>query len=113
MAAASLRFYLDENVPVEIARQLQARGIDAVTVRDLEGLGDAAANHLERASQLGRVLCAFDTDFVDLAARGMNHAGIVIGQPEEHYIGEWVKWLELMHAVYQPDEMVNMIEYVK
>lgn len=31
----SLRFYLDENVPVEIARQLKARNIEAVTVRDL------------------------------------------------------------------------------
>ncbi|MDQ7028127.1 MAG: DUF5615 family PIN-like protein [Anaerolineae bacterium] len=35
MAAQNLRFYLDENIPVEIAKQLQSRGIDVVTARDL------------------------------------------------------------------------------
>ena len=39
MAVENLRFYLDENVSVEVARQLQARGIDVVTVRDLRVFG--------------------------------------------------------------------------
>ena len=29
--AEQLRFYLDENLPVEIARQLRLRGVDEVT----------------------------------------------------------------------------------
>lgn len=85
--AVALRFYLDENLPVEIARQLKAWGIDAITVRDLRRLGDVDENHLQRAAAGGRVLCTFDTDFIDLAARGIPHAGIVLGQPEIHSIG--------------------------
>jgi len=112
LAAANLRFYLDENVPVEVARQLQARGIEVTTVRDLRLLGDSDENHLTRAAETGYVLCTYDTDYIALAGQGRNHAGIVMGQPEVHYIGEWVKWLALMHAVYTPQEMQNRIEYM-
>lgn len=59
-----------------------------------------------------RVLCTYDTDYVVLAAEGQEHTGIVIGQPELHYIGAWVKWLTLMHAVYDPETMRNRVEYL-
>lgn len=112
MAVAHLRFYLDENLSIEIARQLRTRGIDVVTVRDLGLLGDSDENHLQRASHMGYVLCTYDTDYIQLATSGIEHTGIVIGQPELHYIGEWVKWLALMHAVYAPEEMYNRVEYL-
>ena len=110
--AGKLRFYLDENVPIEVARQLQAREIDVVTVRDLGLLGDEDVQHLQRASEMGRVLCTYDTDYVLLAAEGQAHSGIVLGQPELHCIGAWVKWLALMHAVYEPEDMQNRVEYL-
>lgn len=44
--AARLRFYLDENVPVEVAKQLRSRGIDVVTVRDLGLLGATDTVHM-------------------------------------------------------------------
>ena len=112
MAVEKLRFYLDENVPVEIARQLSSRGIDAVTVRDLNLLGDSDENHLQRATDMGRVLCTHDSDYIQMASDGIEHAGIVFGQQEVHYIGEWVKHLELMHAVYKPEDMVNSVEHL-
>jgi hypothetical protein len=61
---------------------------------------------------MGRVLRTYDTDFVVLAAEGQAHTGIVVGHPELHYIGEWVKWLALMHAVYTPEDLHNRVEYV-
>ena len=109
---ASLRFYLDENVPVQVARQLKARGIDAVTARDLGLLGEDDINHLQNATELGRVLCTHDTDFLHLASFGRQHSGIVFGQQDIHYIGEWVNWLTLMHAVYTPEEMIDRVEYL-
>lgn len=109
---AALRFYLDENIPVAVADQLIRRNIGAVTVRDLETLGDADQNHLRRASEMGCVLCTFDTDYVQLAAEYPEHAGIIIGQPEKHRIGEWVKGLTLYHAVYSSEEMQNRLEYL-
>lgn len=112
LAAETLRFYLDENVPVEIARQLRSRGIDAVTVRELDLLGDTDENHLHRATQMGRVLCTHDRHYIQIASAGTEHAGIVFGQQDVHYIGAWVKHLELMHAVYQPGNMQNRVEYL-
>jgi hypothetical protein len=36
----------------------------------------------------------------------------VFGQQDVHYIGDWVNWLTLMHAVYSDDDMRNRIEYL-
>ena len=110
--AAKVRFYLDENVPVEVARQLRSRGIDVVTARDLGLLGVSDRVHLENATALRRVLCTFDADYLRLVSEGMAHAGIVFGQQSLHYVGDWVNWLTLIHAVYDPQEMVGRVEYL-
>lgn len=112
LAAGALRFYLDENVPVAVAEQLGRRSIEAITVRDLGLQGDPDVDHLTRAAEMGYVLCTYDTDYVELAAGGINHTGIIIGQPEKHWVGEWVKGLELFHAVYSADEMRDRVEYL-
>ena len=110
--APTIRFYLDENVPVAVAAQLQRRGVDAVTVRDLGFLGDSDLNHLVRATHLGYTLCTNDADYVDLAIAGIEHAGIVFGQQHKHGIGDWVRFLELLASVFEPHEMRNRIEYL-
>jgi hypothetical protein len=109
----NVRFYLDENVQVVIAEQLQRRGIDVVTVRDLGLLGETDINHLKRATELGRVLCTYDTDYVELATSGMQHAGIVIAKQYKHTIGDWISFLELVYGVYEAEEMQSIVEYVK
>jgi hypothetical protein len=108
-----VRFYLDENVQVAIAEQLKRRGIEAVTVRELNLLGDEDVNHLHRAAEMGYVLCTYDADYVDMASAGKEHAGIVFGQQHLHSIGDWIAFLELMHGVYTAEEMHNLVEYVK
>ena len=110
--AAKIRFYLDENIPVAIAKQLKLRGIDAVTARDLGRLGDTDLDHLARATAESRVLCTFDSDYVDMAVSGVEHAGIVFGQQHKHGIGAWVNFLELMCGLYTPEEMQNRLEYL-
>lgn len=98
---------------VAIAEQLIRRGIDVVTARDLNQLGAEDINHLKRATDNGRVLCTHDADFVDLAATGTSHAGIVFGQQDKHSIGVWVTFLTRIHSEYSAEEMVNSVEYVK
>jgi hypothetical protein len=110
--AANVRFYLDENMPVAVAEQLQRRGIDAVTVRDLELLGESDINHLIRATTEGRVLCTHDVDYLDMAFAGVEHAGIIFGQQARHGVGDWVRFLELVHGVYTSEDMKNRLEYV-
>lgn len=110
--AASIHFYLDENLPVAVATQLRRRNIPVVTARDLDALGDNDETHLQRASAMGAVFCTHDADFVEMAAQGMPHAGIVFGQQHKHGIGDWVRFLELVHAVLEPDDLINQVEYL-
>ncbi len=109
---ADVRFYLDENVQLAVAEPLQRRGIDAVTVRALNLLGDEDQTHLERATSMGRVLCSHDMDYNQLAREGIQHAGIILGQSEKHTIGDWVNGLTLIHAIYTAEEMVNRVEFL-
>ncbi len=110
--APGIRFYLDENVPVAVATQLQRRGVEAVTVRDLGFLSDSDPNHLARATRLGYVLCTHDADYVELASGGADHGGIVFGQQHKHGVGAWVHFLELLASILEPEEMQNRVEYL-
>jgi predicted nuclease of predicted toxin-antitoxin system len=47
------------------------------------------------AVRLQRVLVTSDTDFLILAASGVDHFGIVFGAQESHRIGDWVSALDL------------------
>lgn len=110
--AAAIRLYLDENLSPRIADQLRRRGVDVVTVHDLGVAGDTDENHLARATRLQRVLATTDVDFLVMAATGQEHFGIVFGEQSTHKIGDWVNALDLLCAVYAPEEMVNHIEYI-
>lgn len=78
-----IRFYLDENLPPEIASQLARHGIDVIR----GPLREADISHLKRASALGRVLCTRDRDFLQLQAMVEEHAGIIEGL-KHHGIGD-------------------------
>ena len=109
-----LRFYLDEHMPVVIARELLRRGIDTVTVKSLELRGDSDENHLRLATELGRCICTMDDDYVKLAKTNVVHAGIVIGtRKDRQAIGTWVKFLIWMHSAYTPEAMRNHVEYLR
>ncbi len=87
--AAVISLYLDENISPKVAFQRRRRGIDAITVRDLDRLGDSDTNHLQQAIATRRALVTCDSDFLALAASGVEHTGIVFGVQEELTIGDW------------------------
>ena len=109
---AAIRLYLDENLTPKIATQLRRRGVDIVSVHELGLTGDSDENHLQRATEMKRVLVTADTDFLVMVSEGAQHAGIVFGVQEKLSIGDWVNGLELIVAVYSPEEMVNHVEYL-
>jgi predicted nuclease of predicted toxin-antitoxin system len=110
--AAAVNLYLDENLSPKIAGQLQRRGINAVSVRELGLLGDSDINHLIRASEMGYVLVTTDTDYLVMAAQGVKHSGIIFGVQGDHSIGDWVKALELVCEVYTSEELKDHVEYL-
>lgn len=114
MADQRLQYYLDEHMPVVIARELMRRGIDTVTVNQLELRGDSDENHLRLATELGRCICTMDDDYVKLAKSNIEHAGIVFGaRKDRQAIGTWVRFLIWMHDTYSPDQMKNHVEYLR
>lgn len=109
---SDIRLYFDENVEVAVADQMRARGIEAVTVRDLNLLGDTDENHLARATRMGYVLCTYDADYPRMHAEGVQHSGIVFGREHSTTIGDWVRGLELICGAMTAEEMINHIEYL-
>lgn len=93
----SLRFYLDENISPEVAVQLNKIGIDALSVIDLGISGVSDEQHLQLATEQGRVLCTHDQDFIQLAAENFEHNGIIFAQQSEASIGRWVNKLRNLH----------------
>jgi len=109
-----LRFYLDELMPVAIAKQLNRRGIDTLTVRDLRLQGRSDTHHLHLANEMERVLCTLDDDYFGLIRAGAAHSGLVFGsRKDRRAIGTWVRFLEWMHNTYTPEEMRNHVEYLR
>ncbi len=103
---------MDENVDVEVAEQLVRKGIDAITVRDLDLLGDEDPNHLRRATEMGRVLCTHDKDYPRMSAEGVEHAGIAFAEQYRAIIGGWVRALINLHATTTAEEMIGQIRFL-
>lgn len=108
MATSRVSFYLDESLSPEIVTQLRMQGIDIIR-------GPLRADdlvHLERATDMGRVVCTEDDDFLKLAAQGKTHAGIIWGEQNKRSIGDWVKYLGFIHALCDADELRNEVYFL-
>lgn len=75
-------------------------------------IGAADLDHLAYALREQGVLFTNDADFLRIASRGVEHAGIVYCPPETRQVGEIVRLLALMHDCFGPDETHNHIEYL-
>ena len=109
---SEIRFFFDENMNPAIADQLIRNGIDVITVRDLGELGDSDANHLQKAAEMGRVLCTHDTDFLRLNAEGIEHAGIVFVPQYQTSVGAIVKALRELHTGKTAEEMKGQVKFL-
>ena len=108
MVTSPVSFYLDENLSPRILEQLRRHGIDAIR----GPLGAQDPEHLQNATAMGRVVCTKDEDFLKLAATDIEHTGIIKGEQDRHSIGDWVKYLRLVHATCDVDEMRNRVAFV-
>ncbi|MBZ0318395.1 MAG: DUF5615 family PIN-like protein [Anaerolineae bacterium] len=109
---SELRFYFDESVELAVSEQLAAGKIDVVSAHSLEKLGDEDINHLQRATELGRVLCTYDSDFLILAAEGVEHAGIVYAQQQKTSIGDWVRGIRVLHTRMTAEESQGQVIFL-
>ena len=112
----SLRYYMDQHVPAQIADGLRRRGIDVLTAyEDDRSTGDDE-DLLARATALRRILFSQDTDFLVISGEwqrtGHEFAGIVYAHQLNVTIGRAVRDLELLARVMDSKDMRNRIEYL-
>jgi hypothetical protein len=112
----AVKFYMDEQVPGEITRELRRWGVDVFTTQEDAREGAADPLVLDRASELERVLFTMDADFlrhtVDRQRRGLPFRGVVYGHQLHLTIGQCVECLQLISEGYDPADMENRLLYL-
>ena len=106
------RFYFDESVQLAVSQQLALSGLDVVSAHSLDELGDSDSNHLIRATEMGRVLCTYDVDFLVLANEMTDHAGIIFATQKKTSIGGWVREIRALHSQMQAEDFVGLVIYL-
>ncbi len=109
---ATIRFHLDESVPVAVAVALRQRGIDVTTPEDAGLKGSADREHLDYCRLSERVLVVQDTDYLAFHQAGEMHSGLVFSHQQTRSIGEIVKALALIWELCDSSEFENRLEYI-
>jgi hypothetical protein len=107
---SGLRYYLDENVvhgPV-VARELRARGVDAITALDAGRAGQEIADQeqLEYATRDGRVMVTQDLRF----RPRLPHGGLIIMQ-RPLSLGEYIRYLQRLAERLSPGELNDQVHF--
>lgn len=106
-----IRFHLDEHMDPDIATALRRAGIDVTTTPEQRLLGEEDDAHLVRARTQGRVIVTDDTDFLAINVSTSDHPGIVYCRRTQHSMGDIIRFLILVHGVYDPSDMVGRVEF--
>lgn len=112
MSRLELRFYLDENMDPEIARQLRKLGINALAAQDVGLLGVSDDVQLRYAAARERVLCTKDSGFANPSNWHVVHDGIAYFPDSSSGIGYAVHVLARLHQNETPKSMKNSLRYL-
>ena len=108
-----IRLYLDEDsMRRSLVRALRVRGVDLITALDVGMIERKDVEHLDYATEQGRVLCSFNVgDYyrlhTDYVAQGKPHAGIILMRQQFYSVGEQMRRILKLMASRSADEMRN------
>jgi predicted nuclease of predicted toxin-antitoxin system len=122
--AKSLKFYTDTHIAKAVAVQLRNRGIDIIRCEEVDMADAKDIEHLEYATQEGRIIITNDEDFLALDAvwreQGKTHAGIMHCRAQgEIAIGIIVKKCIALHENIESgkgileSDIVNQVIFVR
>jgi hypothetical protein len=107
---------MDVHVPYAVTMGLRIRGIDVLTAQQDGTTQMPDSDLLDRATVLGRALFTQDKDFLregsERQRKGLTFAGIIYAHQAEVTISECINDLELVAKVYEPEDLINRIEYL-
>jgi len=100
-----------------LVRALRARGVDVITALDAGMIERKDEEHLNYATEQGRVLCTFNVgDFyrlhTDYVSRGETHAGMILMQQQRYSVGERMRRLLRLIASRSAEEMESWVEFL-
>jgi predicted nuclease of predicted toxin-antitoxin system len=113
-----IRLYFDEDsMRRSLVRALRARGVDVITALEAGMIEREDAEHLDYATEQGRVLCTFNVgDFYRLhseyVAQGKPHAGIILMRQQYYSVGEQMRRLLKLMASKSAEEMKDWVEFL-
>jgi hypothetical protein len=110
--AGRIRFHLDEQVDVAIARALRRYGVDVTTTVEAGLRAASDKEQLAYARREQRVLVTHDADFLRLATADSDHAGIAFCPRTGRSIGDIIRSLLLIHELLTPEEIARRVEYL-
>ena len=108
----SIRFHLDENVNPVVAIALRRYGIDVTTTIDANLRSSSDETQLAYAQRENRVVVTHDDDFLRLASKTFEHAGVAYCHKEARSLGEIISGLRLIYEVLEPSEIRGRVEYL-
>lgn len=108
----ALRFYTDQHFPVAVSQGLRRHGVDILTTQEAGRCGSSDEEQLAFATEQGRVLVTFDTDFLALHQAHVSHEGIAWCPEQKHSVGQLIQGLLLAHGVLAREAMHNHVEYI-
>ena len=89
-----------------------------ITALDAGMIEREDAEHLDYATEQGRILCSFNVgDFCRLhseyLAQGKRHAGIILVRQQYYSVGEQMRRILRLVASRSADEMQNWVEFLR
>jgi hypothetical protein len=107
---------MDHHVDAAITEGLRRRGVDVLTCRNDSTATWDDERLLDLATQFGRILFTQDDDLLAIARRWQDEvrtsAGLAYGHQLDMTIGQAIRDLELIAAVYDPDDVRDRVEYL-
>jgi hypothetical protein len=111
-----IRLYMDVHIPKAIVDGLRQRGVDVMAAQEDGTTTLPDPELLGRATVLGRVLFTHDKGFKNEASERQRtdipFAGIVYAHPLKVSVGQSFHDLELIATAAEPEEYMNMLEYL-
>jgi predicted nuclease of predicted toxin-antitoxin system len=110
--AEEIRFHIDESADPDIALALRRAGIDVTTTQEA-GLRTAKdSQQWAFVKTERRVIVTHDPDFLRLASRDSDHAGVAYCQQGSQTIGEIIEMLILVHGAMTAEEVAGRVQFL-
>ncbi|MBI5471598.1 MAG: DUF5615 family PIN-like protein [Ignavibacteriae bacterium] len=113
-----IRLYLDEDsMAHDLIAALRMRGWDVTTSREMHMNRHSDEEHLNTATQQGRVLFSFNRgDFCRIhkryALEGKHHTGIIVANQQQYSVGETMRRILHLAAAKTSDDMRDRVEFL-